>query len=110
MEAARSLGFAARFVSGYLYDESKIRGGPETLVGGGVTHAWTQIYLPGAGWVPLIPPTDWLAIVTLSGWRSRVIRPMRCPSREVSSVGRRISSEWMYRSRFGRRAGVATKR
>jgi CheY-like chemotaxis protein len=42
MEAARSLGFAARFVSGYLYDESKIRGGPETVIGGGVTHAWAK--------------------------------------------------------------------
>jgi hypothetical protein len=51
MEAARSLGFAARFVSGYLYDDRKIRGGPETVIGGGVTHAWTQVYLrcrPGA--------------------------------------------------------------
>jgi transglutaminase-like putative cysteine protease len=55
MEAARTLGFAARFVSGYLYDDSKIDGGPETVIGGGVTHAWAQIYLPGAGWVPFDP-------------------------------------------------------
>jgi transglutaminase-like putative cysteine protease len=55
MEAARTLGFAARFVSGYLYDDSKIRGGEETVIGGGVTHAWAQIYLPGAGWVPFDP-------------------------------------------------------
>lgn len=55
MEAARCLGFAARFVSGYLYDDSKIAGGADTVIGGGVTHAWTQIYLPGAGWVPFDP-------------------------------------------------------
>ena len=55
METARSLGFAARFVSGYLYDDSKIKGGPDTLIGGGVTHAWAEIYLPGAGWVPFDP-------------------------------------------------------
>jgi len=55
MEAARTLGFAARFVSGYLYDDSKISGGKETVIGGGVTHAWAQIYLPGAGWVPFDP-------------------------------------------------------
>jgi len=55
MEAARTLGFAARFVSGYLYDDSKISGGAETVIGGGVTHAWAQIYLPGAGWVPFDP-------------------------------------------------------
>jgi transglutaminase-like putative cysteine protease len=54
MEAARSLGLAARFVSGYLYDERKIESGEE-LVGGGATHAWVQIYLPGAGWVEYDP-------------------------------------------------------
>jgi len=55
MEAARTLGFAARFVSGYLYDDTKLTGGPDTVIGGGVTHAWAQIYLPGAGWVPFDP-------------------------------------------------------
>jgi transglutaminase-like putative cysteine protease len=52
MEAARSLGFAARFVSGYLYDEERAGDG---LLGGGATHAWVQIYLPGAGWVEFDP-------------------------------------------------------
>ncbi|HUB14730.1 MAG TPA: transglutaminase family protein [Acetobacteraceae bacterium] len=55
MEAARSLGFAARFVSGYLYDESLIGGAAFDLVGGGATHAWAEIYLPGAGWVEFDP-------------------------------------------------------
>lgn len=54
MEAVRSLGFAARFVTGYLYDESLIEGA-STLVGGGETHAWLQVYLPGAGWVEFDP-------------------------------------------------------
>lgn len=54
MEAARSLGLAARFVSGYLYDERLVDAG-EGLVGGGTTHAWAQIYLPGAGWVEYDP-------------------------------------------------------
>jgi transglutaminase-like putative cysteine protease len=54
MEAARSLGLAARFVSGYLYDENRVGAG-EGLVGGGATHAWVQIYLPGAGWVEYDP-------------------------------------------------------
>ncbi|MEJ0017448.1 MAG: transglutaminase family protein [Acetobacteraceae bacterium] len=53
MEAARGLGFAARFVSGYLYDEERV--GAEGMVGGGATHAWVQIYLPGAGWVEFDP-------------------------------------------------------
>ncbi len=55
MEAARTLGFAARFVSGSLYDDSKLTGGEDTVIGGGATHAWAQIYLPGAGWVPFDP-------------------------------------------------------
>lgn len=54
MEAARSLGLAARFVSGYLYDE-KLLGARGGLVGSGATHAWVQIYLPGAGWVEYDP-------------------------------------------------------
>ncbi|MEJ0037519.1 MAG: transglutaminase family protein [Gammaproteobacteria bacterium] len=54
MEAARSLGLAARFVSGYLYDESLI-GAAGGMVGSGATHAWAQIFLPGAGWVEYDP-------------------------------------------------------
>jgi len=54
MEAARSLGFAARFVSGYLYDPA-LDGAEAGIVGAGDTHAWVQIYLPGAGWVEFDP-------------------------------------------------------
>src|SRR5271156_3168552 len=52
MEAVRSLGLAARFVSGYLYmpiDDN----GPH--VGGGSTHAWLQVHLPGSGWMEFDP-------------------------------------------------------
>jgi transglutaminase-like putative cysteine protease len=51
-EAVRSLGFGARIVSGYLHDAG------EGLVGSqgtGTTHAWAEVYLPGAGWVPFDP-------------------------------------------------------
>ena len=51
IEAARSLGLAARFVTGYLY--SPARDGDHR--GGGATHAWCQVYLPGAGWVEFDP-------------------------------------------------------
>ncbi|MFI0849277.1 transglutaminase N-terminal domain-containing protein [Mesorhizobium sp. IMUNJ 23232] len=52
MEAVRSLGFAARFVTGYIYVAS--RDGQANL-GGGATHAWCQVYLPGSGWVEFDP-------------------------------------------------------
>jgi transglutaminase-like putative cysteine protease len=52
MEAARSLGFAARFVSGYVYVAKRDSG---DVKGGGSTHAWCQVYLPGAGWVEFDP-------------------------------------------------------
>ena len=52
IEAVRSLGLAARFVSGYLYVREGRRG---RHVGGDATHAWLQVYLPGAGWVEFDP-------------------------------------------------------
>jgi transglutaminase-like putative cysteine protease len=43
MEACRHLGLASRFVSGYLYTS-------DTEAENGSTHAWAEVYLPGAGW------------------------------------------------------------
>ena len=51
MEAARSLGVAARFVSGYVCSGM----GKGGRIGGGHTHAWMQAYVPGAGWVDFDP-------------------------------------------------------
>jgi transglutaminase-like putative cysteine protease len=50
MEASRSLGVAARFVSGYIFMPNS-----SGQVGGGATHAWMQAYLPGAGWIDFDP-------------------------------------------------------
>lgn len=54
MEAVRSVGLAARFVSGYLYDPA-IDGEESEVLGAGSTHAWVQVYLPGAGWLEFDP-------------------------------------------------------
>jgi transglutaminase-like putative cysteine protease len=43
LESCRRLGIAARFVSGYVH-------GPATEAGGASSHAWAEVYLPGAGW------------------------------------------------------------
>jgi len=59
MEAVRSLGFGARYVSGYLYDPA-LDGGAAAQ-GAGSTHAWAEIYLPGAGWVEYDPTNGVIA-------------------------------------------------
>lgn len=51
IEACRALGLAAHFVSGYLYNPK----GTSGRVGGGSTHAWVRIFLPGSGWVEFDP-------------------------------------------------------
>ena len=60
MEAIRRLGVAARFVSGYLYDQALDSGSDAGTVGAGTTHAWLQAYLPGAGWVTFDPTNNLL--------------------------------------------------
>lgn len=54
IEAARSLGFGARIVTGYLYNPSA-DGQSGVAIGAGTTHAWADIYLPGAGWIAYDP-------------------------------------------------------
>lgn len=51
-EAVRSLGFGARLVSGYLHDPSGDRVGS---AGSGSTHAWVEVFVPGAGWIAFDP-------------------------------------------------------
>lgn len=52
IEACRTLGFAARFVTGYIYVPLR---DTKSLRGGGATHAWVQVFLPGAGWTEFDP-------------------------------------------------------
>jgi len=49
--ALRSLGIAARFVSGYLH----LADDDDDQLTGGNTHAWIQAYIPGPGWVDFDP-------------------------------------------------------
>ena len=54
IEAARSLGFGARVVTGYLYRPITDLHGP-AVVGASTTHAWAEIYVPDCGWVGYDP-------------------------------------------------------
>ncbi len=60
VEALRRLGFAARFVTGYLYSRALDAGGAPPLRGAGATHAWCEVFLPGLGWLEF-DPTNGLA-------------------------------------------------
>lgn len=81
MEAVRSLGLAARFVSGYLYDQ-RLMGGGSGLIGGGVTHAWVQVFLPGAGWVEYDPTN-----AMVGGQNLIRVAVARDPSQAVPLIG-----------------------
>lgn len=60
MEAARRLGVAAQFVSGYVYSSGKAG-----RTGGGHTHAWARVYLPALGWVDFDPTNGLIGNVDL---------------------------------------------
>ncbi len=51
-EAVRSLDMGTRIVSGYLYDPQHRATGS---AGSGSTHAWAEVYVPGAGWINFDP-------------------------------------------------------
>ncbi len=69
IEAARSLGLAARFASGYLAvpfepaEEPASAGAVKPAHG--ATHAWAQVYLPGAGWIDFDPTSGSVGKATL---------------------------------------------
>ena len=52
----RSLGLAARYVSGYL--RTKPPGGADALVGADASHAWVSAWCPEQGWIELDPTND----------------------------------------------------
>jgi transglutaminase-like putative cysteine protease len=52
IEAVRTLGFGARIVSGYLHNPTATAQGSTDA---GSTHAWAEVYVPGAGWITFDP-------------------------------------------------------
>jgi len=55
----RSLGLAARYVSGYL--ETSPPPGKPRLIGADASHAWISLFVPDAGWVDLDPTNNRIA-------------------------------------------------
>ena len=55
IEAARWLGFGARIVSGYLFNPDPTQPVVAAPTDAGSTHAWAEIFLPGAGWIAFDP-------------------------------------------------------
>ena len=54
--ALRSVGLAARYVSGYI--ETEPPPGEAKLVGTDASHAWCSVYVPGHGWIDADPTND----------------------------------------------------
>jgi transglutaminase-like putative cysteine protease len=58
IEAVRRLGYAARFVSGYVYTPEVEAPAEAKPSAAGATHAWVQVFMPGAGWMPFDPTNN----------------------------------------------------
>jgi transglutaminase-like putative cysteine protease len=85
-EAVRSLGFGARIVSGYLFNPNN------TLVGSsdqGSTHAWAEVFIPGAGWITFDPTNRSMGganLIPVAVTRD-IAQAVQCPA--ASQVARR---------------------
>lgn len=75
----RSLGYAARYISGYL--ETVPPPGQQRLIGADASHAWFSVYSPGEGWFEFDPTNDSVPtfqhIVTAWGRDYADVSPLR---------------------------------
>ncbi len=86
----RSMGLAARYVSGYI--ETLPPPGEERMVGADASHAWPSVFVPGWGWFDIDPTNDQLVgsryITTAWGAIIRTSRPSRASSSEGAAPSR----------------------
>jgi transglutaminase-like putative cysteine protease len=84
IEACRSWGLAARFVSGYMLCEA-------TEAGHASTHAWAEVYLPGAGWKGFDPTSG-----TMTGSQHVAVAVSRHPEAATPISGSFIGVPAVY--------------
>ena len=85
IEACRSWGLAARFVSGYMLCEA-------TEAGHASTHAWAEVYLPGAGWKGFDPTSG-----TMTGSQHVAVAVSRHPEAATPISGSFIGVPTVFR-------------
>ena len=97
IDAVRSLGLAARFVSGYIFVPNTAS---TEVVGGGSTHAWLQVYLPGAGWVDFDPTNSIIGnrnlIRVAVAWHPASVLPLW--GTFTGALGSALKCRWMSQS------------
>ena len=98
IEAARSLGLAARFASGLSRRPARRSEEPASGSARGSTHAWAQVYLPGTGWIDFDPTSG-----SVGKARSVTVAVVRDPAprapapRHLHRIRRRTRSAWRCR-------------
>jgi hypothetical protein len=96
IEATRSLGVAARFVSGYIFVANR-----SGFAGGVATHAWMQAYLPGAGWIDCHPTNSIIGnrnlIRVAVAWAPDQVLPWG----HLRELPQSLSRHGRYRNRYG---------
>ncbi len=96
VETVRCLGFGARIVSGYLFNPDRILLGSQDQ---GSTHAWVEVFVPGAGWITFDPTNRSMGGANLIPVAVTRVSRNPFPWPAASSVPSTRSYRWVWKSR-----------